>query len=174
MVEEDKEEKHRRALEHRTSWTELSISNQLLICHAENRHERYVHHVCNCGCWIHCENVFVLFLFSECSPTHLATLSLAKLTTNLSCRHPKPARQNIVHQNMMILIIFLGGFRSYKKSDGSHGYCYWQHVKVLTNYCGGCQVCFRIWQSEIGLVNVYMIPTCYLILVQILKVYFIL
>ena len=109
MVEErgqDEEEKHRRALEHRTSWTELSISNQLLIGHAESRHERYVHHVCNCGCWIHCENVFVLFLFPECSLHTWQRFSLAKLTTNLSCRHPKPARQNIVHQNMMILTIF--------------------------------------------------------------------
>ena len=129
--------------------------------------------MCTMYATVNVEYIVKMYLFCSCSlnvPLHTwQRFSLAKLTTNLSCRHPKPARQNIVHQNMMILTIFLGGLQSYKKCDGSHGYCYWQHVKVLTNYCGGCQVCFRIWQIEIGLVNVYMIPTCYLILVQLLK-----
>ena len=130
--------------------------------------------MCTMCATVDVEYIVKMYLFCSSSlnvPLHTwQRFSLAKLTTNLSCRHPKPARQNIVHQNMMILTIFLGGLRSYKKRDGSHGYCYWQHVKVLTNYCGGCQACFRIWQSEIGLVYVYMIPTSYLILVQLLKV----
>ena len=130
--------------------------------------------MCTMYATVDVEYIVKMYLFCFCSlnvPLHTwQRFFLAKLTTTLSYRHPKLARQNIVHQNMMILTIFLGGLRSYKKRDGSHGYCFWQHVKVLTNYCGGCQVCFRIWQIEIGLVYVYMIPTSYLILVQLLKV----
>ena len=74
--------------------------------------------MCTMCATVDVEYIVEMYLFCFCSlnvPLHTWQLfSLAKLTTTLSCRHPKPARQNIVHQNIMILTIFLWGLNPTK------------------------------------------------------------
>ena len=63
--------------------------------------------MCTMCATVDVEYIVKMYLFRCCSlnvPLHTwQRFSLAKLTTNLSCRHPKPARQNIVHQNMIFI-----------------------------------------------------------------------